>query len=47
MEYLQEHSGLPVSQESLVKCTLESKNEMYTLLEAVLFRDAGDPLRFS
>src|SRR3954454_15776377 len=47
MEFLQEHSGLPVGQESLVKFTPESKNEMYTLLEAALFRDGGDPLRFS
>ncbi len=46
MEYLQEHSGLPVGQESLVEFTLESKNEMYTTLEAALFRDTG-PLRFS
>lgn len=47
MEYLQEHSGLPVGEDSLVKFTLESKNEMYTTLEAACFRDEGDPQRFS
>ena len=47
MEYLQEHSGLPVGQDGLVKFTPESKNEMYTIFEAAVFRDAGDPLRFS
>lgn len=47
MEYLQEHSGLPCGEESLVKFTLESKNEMYTTLEAAMYRDEGDPLRFS
>ena len=30
-----------------MKFTPESKNEMYCLLDAALFRDAGDPLRFS
>jgi hypothetical protein len=47
MEYLQTHAGLPMGEESLVKFTLESKNEMYTTLEAAIFRDAGDPLRLS
>jgi len=47
MEYLQEHSGLPIGQDSLVKITPESKNEMYTLLDAALFREPGDPLQFS
>jgi hypothetical protein len=47
MEFLQSHSGLPVGQESLVKFTLQSKHEMYSKWEAALFRDAGDPMRFS
>ena len=47
MEYLQDHAGLPMGEESLVKFTAESKNEMYTTWEAALFRDPGDPLRFS
>ena len=47
MEYLQDHAGLPMGEESLVKFTAESKNEMYTTWEAALFRDEGDPLRFS
>lgn len=47
MEYLQDHSGLPVGEESRVKFTPESKNEMYTLFDAALFREEGDPLRYS
>lgn len=47
MEYLQDHSGLPISEDSRVKFTPESKNEMFTMFEAALFRDPGDPLRFS
>ena len=47
MEYMQDHSGLPMGDESLVKFTAQSKNEMYTTLEAALFREAGDPQRLS
>lgn len=47
MEFFQSHSGLPVGQESLVKFTLQSKHEMYSKWEAALFRDAGEPMRFS
>ena len=47
MEYLRDHSGLPIGEESMVKFTPQSKNEMYTLTEAALFKDAGDPQRFS
>ncbi len=47
MEFLQSHSGLPVGEESLVKFTLQSKHEMYTKWEDALFREPGDPLRFS
>jgi len=46
-EYLQDHSGLPMGEESLVKFTPESKNEMYSLFDAALFREEGDPLRYS
>lgn len=47
MEYLQSHGGLPVGAESLVKFTMQSKHEMYTKFEDAVFRDPGDPLRFS
>lgn len=47
MEFLQMHSGLPVGQESHVKFTLQSKNDMYVAFEQAIFRDDGDPLRFS
>ena len=47
MEFLQSHSGLPVGNESLVKFTLQSNHEMYTKWEAAVFRDEGDPMRFS
>lgn len=47
MEYLQDHSGLPVGEESRVKFTSDSKNEMYLLFEAALFRPEGDQLRYS
>ena len=46
-EYLQDHSGLPMDEESRVQFTSQPKNEMYTLFEAALFREIGDPLRFS
>ena len=47
MEYLQAHTRLPVSQESHVKFTLQSKNEMYLGFESALYREPDDPLRFS
>lgn len=47
MEFLQQHSGLPVGNQSLVKFTLQSKHEMYTKWEEALFREPGDPMRFS
>lgn len=46
MEYLQEHTSLPISEDSKVAFTLQSKNEMYTNFDDVLFRDEGDPIRF-
>jgi hypothetical protein len=46
-EFLRDHSGLPMGDDSMVKFTPQSKNEMYTLWEAALFKDAGDPGRFS
>jgi hypothetical protein len=46
-EYLRDHSGLPMGDESQVKFTPQSKNEMYTLFEAALFREEGEPDRFS
>ena len=47
MEYLQNHTRLPVSQDSHVKFTLQSKNEMYLNFESAIYRELGDPLRFS
>ena len=47
MEYLQDHSGQPVADESFIQFTSQSKNQMYSLLDAALFRESGDPLRFS
>lgn len=45
--FLQEHSGLPIGQDGLVKFTMQSKNEMDTLPDAALFPDPGDPIHFS
>ena len=47
MEFLQSQSELPMGQESLVKFTLQSKHSMYSTWEQSLFRELGDPLRFS
>jgi hypothetical protein len=47
MEFLQSHSGLPVGNESLVKFTLQSKDEMYSKWEQAIYREPGDPMRFS
>jgi hypothetical protein len=47
METLERQTRLPVDTTSHVKFTLQSKNEMYLLFEEAIFRDAGDPLRFS
>lgn len=47
MEFLRDHSGLPMGEESCVKCTPDSKHGMYAMFEAALFRDTADPLCFS
>ena len=47
MEYLQSHTRLPVGQESHVKFTLQSKNEMYLNFESAIYLELGDPLGFS
>lgn len=47
MEFLQMHSGLPVGDDSHVKFTLQSKNDLYVNFENAIFRDAGDKMRFS
>ena len=47
MEVLQSNTNLPVGPASHVKFTLQAKNEHYTNFDNVLFKDAGDPLRFS
>jgi hypothetical protein len=47
MEVLQSNTSLPVGSESHVKFTLQSKNDLFTNFDNCLFRDPGDPLRFS
>lgn len=47
MEYLRDHSGLPMGDESMVGTNSQSKNEVYLLLDAALYRDPTDPLAFS
>ena len=47
MEMLAAESGLPVGDESHFVFTLQGKNDLYTNFEQVLFKDPGDPLRFS
>lgn len=39
--------GLPMGSDSFYQLTLQSKNALYLNFEAALFRDEGDPLRFS
>ena len=47
MEFLQDHTRLPVEEESHVKFSMQSKNIMYTGFQEALERDEGDPMRFS
>lgn len=47
MEYLQAHTRLPVGPDSHVKFALQSRNEMYLNFESAIYRELGDPLRFS
>jgi hypothetical protein len=47
MEMLQQHSGLPVGPESFFTFSTQSKNALYVRFEEALFKDEGDPLRFS
>jgi hypothetical protein len=46
-EYLMQKGFLPMGEESLYAFTQKSKNDLYTTFEGALFRDPGDPLRFS
>ncbi|MHB8902184.1 MAG: hypothetical protein ACYC6Y_25785 [Thermoguttaceae bacterium] len=45
MEFLRDHTGLPIGEENHVTFTLQSKNDMYLNLEPVIDRESGDPLR--
>lgn len=47
MEYMQDHSGLPIGEESMVQFTVQAKNEMYSELEAAIFRQPGDEKHLS
>lgn len=47
MEFLRDHSGLPMGEDSSVQFTKQSKNEMYSVLDAAIYRSEADPLRFS
>ena len=38
MEYLQSNTRLPIGDESHVKFTLQSKNDLYQTFEAALYR---------
>ncbi len=42
MEYLMAHTDLPVDEESMVKFTLQSKNDMYLHFQECLYRDPED-----
>lgn len=46
-EMLAAATGLPMDKDSLFQFTMQSKNELYLNFELALFRDGGDPLRFS
>jgi hypothetical protein len=41
------NSWLPVGPDTKFKFTMQSKNDLYVNFEQVLFKDEGDPLRFS
>lgn len=47
MEYLETHTPLPVDEESKVKFTLQSKNDLYTNFQEALYRDPADEMAFS
>jgi hypothetical protein len=47
MELLIQNGKLPVSRDSFFKFTLQSKDALYVNFEQALFKDPGDPLRFS
>ena len=47
MEYMQGHSGLPIGEESCVEFTVQAKNEMYSELEAAIFRGEGEQKHLS
>jgi hypothetical protein len=47
MEFLQDHTRLPVEEESHIKFSMQSKNIMFTGFQEALEREEGDPQRFS
>ena len=46
-EILQNESGLPMSEDSFFVFTLQGKNDLYVNFEQALFKEPGDPMRFS
>lgn len=47
MEYLANHTVLPVDDESKVKFTLQSKNDLYVNWQEALFKDPADEMAFT
>lgn len=47
MTYCKDFSSLPMNNEIFVQFNSQSKNQTYSLFDAALYRDEGDPLRFS
>jgi hypothetical protein len=43
MEFMRDHSGLPMNDDSQVQFTMHTKNDMFTLLDAALFREIDGP----
>lgn len=46
-EMLMQHGGLPVDEESFFKFSMSSKNDLYVNWEQAIYKDPGDPGRFS
>lgn len=46
-EMLRTETSLPMGEESFFQFNLQSKNALYLNFETALYRDLGDPLRFS
>ncbi|MCA9008494.1 MAG: hypothetical protein KDB01_02050 [Planctomycetaceae bacterium] len=47
MEILATDTRLPIDSSSHVKFSMQSKDKMYRIVEVAIYKDEGDPLRFS